>query len=57
MAISLPEVLLKNMDKWEYDEDGKMVVLKAVSPEFVDAIEEMNRLEEEAQQSDRLINL
>lgn len=56
MAISLPEVLLNNMDKWEYDEDGFIVATKAVSFEMSKAIDEMNELEKQAQSSDRIIH-
>ena len=55
MSVNLPQVLRDNMDKWEYDDDGKMVAVKGASFEVVKAIKEMNQLEEEAD-SDMIIN-
>ena len=54
MSASLPQVLRDNMDKWEYDDDGKMVAVKGASFEVVKAIKEMNQLESE--ESDVIIN-
>lgn len=56
MSVSLPEVLRKNMDKWEYDDNGKMVAVKGASFEVIKAIKEMNQLEEENDMDDMIIN-
>lgn len=52
MSVALPQVLRDNMDKWEYDDDGKMVAVKGASFEVVKAINEMNRLEHDNDSED-----
>ena len=56
MSVSLPQILRENMDKWEYDDDGKMVAVKGASFAVIKAIEEMNRLEEENGSDDMVID-
>ena len=46
MTISLPQILRDNMDKWEYDDNGKMIALNRVSFEIIKAIQEINQMEE-----------
>ena len=46
MSVTLPQVLRDNMDKWGYDDDGKMVAVKGTSFEVVKAINEMNQMEQ-----------
>lgn len=46
MSLALPQILRDNMDKWEYDDEGKMVAVKGASFEIVKAINEMNKQED-----------
>jgi len=46
MSTTLPKILSSNMDKWEYDDDGKMIPVKGASLEVVEAINEMNELQQ-----------
>ena len=57
MSVTLPEVLRNNMDKWEYDDDGKMIAVKGASFEVIKAINEMNAAEEEEFKEDEIISL
>ena len=52
MSATLPQVLRDNMDKWEYDDDGKMVPTKGASFKVIQAIKEMNQAEEEELESE-----
>lgn len=54
--LALPNVLLNNMDKWDYDENGKMIPVKGASFEVIKAIKEMNQMEDEEQSDDVIIN-
>lgn len=56
MSVSLPKVLRDNMDKWEYDDDGKMVAVKGASFEVIKAIKDMNQLEKHSGESEVIIN-
>lgn len=47
MSATLPQVLRDNMDAWEYDDNGKMVPVKGASFKVIQAIEEMNKADEE----------
>lgn len=53
MSAVLPQVLRDNMDKWGYDDDGKMVAVKGASFEVVKAIKEMNQ--EQAESDNNMI--
>ena len=55
MSASLPQVLRENMDKWEYDDDGKMVAVKGASFEVIKAIKDMNQLDEHSGDPDMII--
>lgn len=55
MSAVLPQVLRDNMDKWGYDDDGKMVAVKGASFEVIKAIKEMNQAEEENGSDDDVI--
>ena len=46
MSIALSEVLRSNMDKWEYDSNGKAVALENASEEVIKAVKVMNEMEE-----------
>lgn len=48
MSVSLPQILRDNMDKWTYDDNGKMKAVKGASFEVIKAINEMNQLEEQS---------
>ena len=52
MSAILPQILRDNMDKWEYDENGRMVAVKGASFAVIKAINNLNRLEEEENGSD-----
>ena len=56
MSVELPKILRDNMDKWSYDEEGKMIAIKGASFEVVKAIKEMNKLEEQNGMDDMIIN-
>lgn len=56
MSAALPQVLRDNMDKWEYDDDGKMVAVKGASFEVIKAIKDMNQLDEHSGDPDMIIN-
>ena len=56
MSVALPQILRDNMDKWEYDDNGKMIPTKGASFEVVKAIKEMNQLEEQNEAGDVIIN-
>lgn len=56
MSVSLPQILRDNMDKWTYDDNGKMIAVKGASFEVVKAIKEMNQLEEQSGTDDVVIN-
>lgn len=56
MSLSLPQILRDNMDKWNYDDNGKMVAVKGASFEVVKAINEMNQLEEQHVADDVIID-
>lgn len=46
MSVVLSEVLRSNMDKWEYDNNGKMVALENASEDVIRAVKVMNEIEE-----------
>ena len=48
MSVSLPQILRDNMDKWTYDDNGKMKAVKGASFEVLKAINEMNQFEEQS---------
>lgn len=50
--MALPEILQNNMDSWEYDDNGKMVPTKGASFKVIQAIEEMNKAEDEELESE-----
>lgn len=56
MSVTLPQILRDNMDKWEYDDDGKMVPTKGASFKVIQAINEMNQLEEQSESDDIIID-
>lgn len=43
------------MDKWGYDDNGKMVAVKGATFEVIKAIKEINQEEEEGQYGDTII--
>ena len=54
--MALPDVLLNNMDKWDYDNNGKMIAVKGASFEVIKAIKEINEMGNEGQNEDTIIN-
>lgn len=56
MSATLPQVLRDNMDKWTYDDDGKMVPTKGATFRVIQAIEEMNQMEEQSESDDFIID-
>lgn len=56
MSVELPKVLRENMDKWNYDDDGKMVPVKGASFAVIQAINKMNELEEQNDTDDMIIS-
>lgn len=50
--MTLPDILRENMDSWEYDDNGKMVPVKGASFKVIQAIEEMNKAEDEELESE-----
>ena len=45
--LALPQILRDNMDKWGYDNNGKMVAVKGATFEVIKAIKEYNQMEDE----------
>ena len=56
MSVGLPQILRDNMDKWEYDDEGKMIPVKGASFKVIQAIKEMNQLEEQNDSDDVIID-
>ena len=56
MSVALPQILRDNMDKWEYDDDGKMKAVKGASFDIIKAIDEMNKLENQSGNDDVIID-
>lgn len=56
MSVVLPQILRDNMDKWEYDDDGKMKAVKGASFNIIKAIDEMNKLENQSGNDDVIID-
>ena len=56
MSVGLPPILRDNMDKWEYDDEGKMIPVKGASFKVIQAIKEMNQLEEQNDSDDVIID-
>lgn len=52
MSVTLPQVLRENMDKWDYDDNGKMIAVKGASFDVIKAIKEMNWSEDEELESE-----
>lgn len=58
MSVTLPQILRDNMDSWEYDGYGRMVPVKGASFKVIQAINEMNKAEdEELESNDGTIDL
>ena len=56
--IALPQILRDNMDKWGYDDNGKLIAVKGASFEVIKAIKEMNKEEDNAEMySDIIVDL
>lgn len=45
--MTLPDILRENIDSWGYDDNGKMIPTKGASFKVIQAINEMNKAEDE----------
>lgn len=50
--MALPDILRENMDSWSYNESGKMVPTKGASFKVIQAINDMNKAEDEELESE-----
>lgn len=50
--MALPDILRENMDSWSYDDNGKMIPTKGASFKVIQAINDMNKAEDEELESE-----